>query len=159
MKINFSSEKFIFFSFFCCCSFFRYTFKFQWFQYKISMISSKKTNQNLSDYNHFLFIKRLEVNNNQIFSSEKLRNSDNWVSIMITRSSERIFNPMRYNGISHFNTSLIQFFSESVWIKPIKSPYNANALNSSRSCTSFKYSEAIKRAFIISYKLYIFLIL
>ena len=48
----------------------------------------------------FYLKKRLEVNKKQIFSSEKLRKSGNCILIMFTRSSARIFNPMRYNGTS-----------------------------------------------------------
>ena len=39
------------------------------------MISSKKSHQNISDYNHFLFKKRFKVDKKQIFSSEIMRNS------------------------------------------------------------------------------------
>ena len=43
---------------------------------KIPLIISEKTHQNLSDYNHFIFKNRFEVNN-KLFSSEKLRYSGN----------------------------------------------------------------------------------
>ena len=39
--------------------------------------SEKKTHQNLSDYNQFLFTKRFEVIKKQIFPSEEMRNSGN----------------------------------------------------------------------------------
>ena len=43
------------------------------------MIASENSYQNLSNYNQFLTKKRFEVNKKkQIFSSEKIRNSDNY---------------------------------------------------------------------------------
>ena len=54
----------------------------------------KKTHQNLSNDNYH-FKKIFEVDKKQIFSSEK-RNSGNCTLVMLTRSSERIFNPMLY---------------------------------------------------------------
>ena len=60
------------------------------------MIASEKSYQNLSDYNEFLFTKRFEVNKKQFFCSEKMKKIA--FMIMRTRSSERIFNPMRYTG-------------------------------------------------------------
>ena len=64
------------------------------------MISSEKSNQNLSDYNKFLFKKRFEVNKKQIFSSEKIRKIQVIVFvIMLTHYSERIFNQMRYTSM------------------------------------------------------------
>ena len=40
---------------------------------------------------------------NKFFSSEKMRNSgSNCIYIMLTRSSERIYNPMRYAGKYQF---------------------------------------------------------
>ena len=45
------------------------------------MIASEKSHQNLSDYNQFLFKKIFEVHKKkQIFSSEKIRNSDNCIN-------------------------------------------------------------------------------
>ena len=41
---------------------------------QIPMIGSEKSQQNLSDFNKFLFKIRFEVNKNQIFSSEKMIN-------------------------------------------------------------------------------------
>ena len=52
-----------------------------------------KSHQNLSEYNQFLLKKRFEVD------GEKMRNSGNFFTIMLTRSSERIFYPMRYTGL------------------------------------------------------------
>ena len=43
------------------------------------MYREKKINQNLSDYNQFVFEKIFEVNKNQIFSSKKMRNSGNCI--------------------------------------------------------------------------------
>ena len=43
------------------------------------MEKSETSHQNLSDYNQFLFKKRFEVNKKQIFSSDKMRNSDNCI--------------------------------------------------------------------------------
>ena len=43
------------------------------------MIVQEKLQQNLSDYNQFLFKKIFEVNKKQIFSSEKMRNSGNCI--------------------------------------------------------------------------------
>ena len=59
-------------------SFFRNTFKVQRL-YKIRRLNRKKSHQNLSDYDQFLFKKRFEVNKKQIFSSEKMRNSENCI--------------------------------------------------------------------------------
>ena len=64
------------------------------------MIASEKSHQNLSDYNQFLFKKDLKLTKNRFFLVKK------WVivvtvfMIMLSRSSERIFNPMRYTGIN-----------------------------------------------------------
>ena len=41
------------------------------------MIVSRNSRQNLSDYDQFFFKKRFEVHKKEIFSSEKLKNSDN----------------------------------------------------------------------------------
>ena len=41
------------------------------------MIASEKSHQNLSDYNQVLLKQRKKKNKKQIFSSEKMRNSDN----------------------------------------------------------------------------------
>ena len=43
------------------------------------MIASEKSHQNQSDYSQFLFEKRFEVNKKHIFSSEKMRNSGNFI--------------------------------------------------------------------------------
>ena len=43
------------------------------------MIASEKLYQNLSDYNQFLFKKRLKLNEKQIFPSGKMRNSGNCI--------------------------------------------------------------------------------
>ena len=43
------------------------------------MIPSEKSHHNLSVYNQFLFEKRLEVNKKQIFSNEKMRNSESCI--------------------------------------------------------------------------------
>ena len=53
-----------------------------------------------SDCNQFLLKRKFEVNKNQIFSGEKMKNLGIVFMIMLTRSSERIFNPMRYAGYS-----------------------------------------------------------
>ena len=42
------------------------------------MISSEKSHQHLSDYNHFLFKKRFKVNKKGIISSRKMRKSGNY---------------------------------------------------------------------------------
>ena len=42
------------------------------------MIASEKSHQNLSDYNQFS-LKKIEVNQNQNFSSEKMRNLGNCI--------------------------------------------------------------------------------
>ena len=62
------------------------------------MIISEKSHQNLSDYNQFLFKKRFEFDKKQIFSSEKWEIQVIVFMIMLTRSSKRSFNPMRYTG-------------------------------------------------------------
>ena len=61
---------------------------------KILMIVSEKSRQNLSDYIQLLFKITFEFNKKGIIYSEKIKNS----MIMLTRSSERIFNPSRYTG-------------------------------------------------------------
>ena len=82
------------------------------------MISSEKSHQNLLDYNEFLFKKDLKLMKNEKFRWKSGKGStfqvlfqvlvEKWeiqviVSmIMLTRSSERIFNPMRYTGIFKF---------------------------------------------------------
>ena len=43
------------------------------------MIASEKSHQNLSDYNQFLIEYKIEVDQKQIFSSEKIRNSGNYI--------------------------------------------------------------------------------
>ena len=43
------------------------------------MIASEKSHQKLSVYNPFAFKKRFEVNKKQNFSSETMRNSDNYI--------------------------------------------------------------------------------
>ena len=62
------------------------------------MIASKKLHQNLSDYNQFLSQKKIQVNKKQILSVKKLEIQVIVFIIMLTRFSERIFNPMRYTG-------------------------------------------------------------
>ena len=51
-------------------------------------------------FNHtFIKKKKLKSIKKQIFSSEKLRNSGNCIYVIIlTRSLDMIFNPVRYNG-------------------------------------------------------------
>ena len=62
------------------------------------MTASEKSHQNLLDYIHFLFKNRFELNKKGIIFSEKMKNSGSY-TIMLTRSSKRISNPMRYTGI------------------------------------------------------------
>ena len=73
------------------------------------MIISEKSHQNLSDYSQFRLKKRFEVNGKM-----KIR-----VNITMTRSSERIFNPLRYTG-SFIKLSLILILR----LKCIKIKYN-----------------------------------
>ena len=54
-------------------------------------------NENISDYIQFLFKIRFKVNKKFLFSCEKMRNSSNYI-YDLTRSSERILNPMRCTG-------------------------------------------------------------
>ena len=61
------------------------------------MIASEKSYQNLSDLNQLSLQNRFEVNKKQIFSDEDIFVFRN------TRSSERIFNPMRYTGENLFH--------------------------------------------------------
>ena len=64
------------------------------------MIVSEKSHQNLSEYIQFLINKHLYSIKKRTISSEKMRNSGNYnYMIMLTRSSERIFNPSRYTGM------------------------------------------------------------
>ena len=51
------------------------------------MIASEKSHQNLSDYNQFLFKKRIQVDKKQIFSCEKLEIQVRVFKIMLTHSS------------------------------------------------------------------------
>ena len=63
------------------------------------MIALENSHQNMSDYNQSLSEIFFEVNKKQIFLGMK-----KWeikiilYMVMFTRSSERIFNPMRYTG-------------------------------------------------------------
>ena len=59
------------------------------------MIASEKSHQNLSNYNQFFIQNSFEVDKKQIVASEKMRIV---FMIMLTRSSVRIFNSMRYTG-------------------------------------------------------------
>ena len=66
----------------------------------IPMITSEKSHQNLSDYNQFLLKKRFEVDTKTNFLYWKNREIQVMIfMIKFTRSSERIFNPMRYTGL------------------------------------------------------------
>ena len=60
------------------------------------MSASEESHQNLSIYNQFLFIKIFEVNKKQIFLAKKSEIEFNIFMIMLTRSLQMIFNPMRY---------------------------------------------------------------
>ena len=79
---------------------------------QIPMIASEKSHQNLSDYSQFRLKKRFEVNG-------KMKIRVNITMIMFTRSSERIFNPLRYTG-SFIKLSLILILR----LKCIKIKYN-----------------------------------
>ena len=60
----------------------------------------EKKHQNLLDYNQILFKKRFKVNKKTDFLLRRNEKIQVIVSmIMLTRSSERIFNPMRYTGL------------------------------------------------------------
>ena len=57
--------------------------------------------------------KDLKLIKNRFFSSEKRRNSGNCTyDIMLTRSSEKIFKPMRYTSISYIYDYAHLFFGE-----------------------------------------------
>ena len=64
----------------------------------IPLIVSEKSNKNLSDYIQFILKKSFEVNRKGIFSIEKLEIQEIIFKIMLTRSSEKICNQMRYMG-------------------------------------------------------------
>ena len=63
------------------------------------MIPSEKPHQNLCENNLFLFKKRFEVIKNKFIQVKKLEIQVIVFIIMLTRSSERILNPMRYAGL------------------------------------------------------------
>ena len=61
--------------------------------------TEKMTSKSIRIYPVFIK-KRLKVNKKSFSSSEKKRNSEVIISIIkLTRSSEMIFNPMRYTGL------------------------------------------------------------
>ena len=62
------------------------------------MIVSEKSYQNNSDYVQFVIKNRFEVDKKGIISSKKWLIQVIISIIVLTRSSERIFNPMRYTG-------------------------------------------------------------
>ena len=64
------------------------------------MIASEKTHQNLSDYKQSALKKNVKLIKNRYFL---VKNGEIQVIIsvnMLTRSSDRIYNPMRYTGYS-----------------------------------------------------------
>ena len=63
------------------------------------MIALEKSHQNLSDHNQILFRNRFKVNKNRFFRVNKLEIQVIVFMIMLTRSSEMIFNPMCYTGV------------------------------------------------------------
>ena len=64
------------------------------------MIVSEKSHQNLSDNIQFLFKKKIEfIKKQEWFLVKKLEIQVIISTIMLIRSSERIFNPSRYTGI------------------------------------------------------------
>ena len=73
----------------------------------IPMIPLEKSHQNLSDYNQFLFKKRFEVNEKQIFSSEEMRNSGNCIYDYAHSFFGEDFNPIRYTGIEYISRYIL----------------------------------------------------
>lgn len=60
------------------------------------MIASEKSHPILSDYNQILLKNKFEVNEKQIFSSEKMRNSGNCIYDYVhSFFGEDFFNPVR----------------------------------------------------------------
>ena len=80
------------------------------------MIVSKKSHQNLSDYiQQFLFKKRFKVDKKQIFLDENWEIQVIAFMNMLTRFSDRIFNPMCYTGyILKLQTIVLNFWYSSV---------------------------------------------
>ena len=74
----------------------------------------KKLHQNLSDYMLLYSKKRLKINKKGIISSEKMKNAGDYIVIMLTRFSERIFNPSRYTGNNNVQFEL-SFFETRVY--------------------------------------------
>ena len=62
------------------------------------MMTSEKSQQNLSDYNQFLFKKDLNLIKKGIISRKKREIPVILTMIMLNRSLERIFNPSSYTG-------------------------------------------------------------
>ena len=74
------------------------------------MIALKKSHQNLSDYNQFLFQKRFEVNKKHIFNSEKMRNLGNCIYDYAHSFFGKDFQPNTlhwYLGFKSFNNGVL----------------------------------------------------
>ena len=68
------------------------------------LIVSEKSHQNQSDYIQFLLKKKIHSMKKWIISSEKKREIQLIIcKIMLTHSSERIFNPSHYNGLKFYH--------------------------------------------------------
>ena len=80
------------------------------------MNASEKSYQNLSYYNQFLFNKRFEVNKKKL-SSEKWEIQVIVFMIMLTGSSERIFNSMRYTVINFFKCCIHGTLNQFLMLK------------------------------------------
>ena len=64
------------------------------------MIGLVKSHLNLSDYSQFIFKKGCEVNKKNRFIIARKKMQVIIFMIIVTRSSERIFIPMRYTDVS-----------------------------------------------------------
>ena len=71
-------------------------------KYSDFVISDDCIGKITSKYIQFLFSKRFKINTKQICSSAKWEIQVIVFMIMLTRFSQRIFNPMRYTGIFKF---------------------------------------------------------
>ena len=65
------------------------------------MIASETSYQNISDYNQFLFKKSFKVNKKQMFSSEKMRNSDDYIYNYARTSSSSDGSYLKMNHTLH----------------------------------------------------------
>ena len=74
------------------------------------MIELEKSHQNLSDYNQFLFKTNLKLLINRYFLVTIWEIQVILFMIMLTRSSKRIFNPMRSTGLIYATVNILNIY-------------------------------------------------